>query len=250
MTNQIQHKLSQIEKQHNVKILFAIESGSRAWGFASPDSDYDVRFIYVRPLEYYLRLDKTSDVIEWQLDEVFDICGWDIKKACELLYKSNPTLLEWCRSPIIYKTTAEFGRFKEVANNCAINKAVLYHYLSMAKKQYYRYMEGEKVTHKKYLYQLRAVLACNWILEHNEPPPMEFETMMNHYLSGGMLSTTQHLVAIKKQSFEKDNAEKIPLIDDYLNEHFTIIENKLQELETTDKNSWQAINELFLSYII
>ena len=103
----IQKKLEEIEKQEHVKIILAVESGSRAWGFESTDSDYDVRFIYVREPEMYLRLDTIRDVIEWQLDEVFDICGWDIKKALQLLYKSNPTLFEWIHSPIVYKETEE-----------------------------------------------------------------------------------------------------------------------------------------------
>ena len=98
-------KLREIEKTENVKVLHCIESGSRAWGFASPDSDYDVRFIYIRPYEYYLGFDKKRDVIEYELNDVFDISGWDISKALQLLYKSNPTLFEWMQSPIVYYTT-------------------------------------------------------------------------------------------------------------------------------------------------
>lgn len=87
----IQQKLTEIEEKENIKILHCVESGSRAWGFASPDSDYDVRFIYVRKRDFYLKLEKTRDVIEWQLDETLDINGWDLQKALRLLYKSNPT---------------------------------------------------------------------------------------------------------------------------------------------------------------
>jgi predicted nucleotidyltransferase len=94
-----------MEKKENVRVILEVESGSRAWGFASPDSDYDVRFIYVRPKDFYLKLEKTRDVIEWQLDETLDINGWDLQKALRLLHISNPTLFEWNNSPIIYKTT-------------------------------------------------------------------------------------------------------------------------------------------------
>ena len=90
----IQQKLDAIEQKEHVQILHAVESGSRAWGFASPDSDYDVRFIYVRREEDYLRLGKQRDVIEWQLDETLDINGWDLQKALRLMYGSNPTLLD------------------------------------------------------------------------------------------------------------------------------------------------------------
>ena len=103
-------KLKEIEERENIKILHCIESGSRAWGFASPDSDYDVRFIYVRNKDFYLRLDKTRDVIEWQLDDTLDINGWDLQKALRLLYKSNPTVFEWNASPIVYKTTDEWAK--------------------------------------------------------------------------------------------------------------------------------------------
>lgn len=101
----INEELDKIERKEGVRILHAVESGSRAWGFASPDSDYDVRFVYVRPKEDYLRLDEPKDVIEWQLDEVLDINGWDLKKALRQFAKGNVTLFEWSESPIVYRTT-------------------------------------------------------------------------------------------------------------------------------------------------
>ena len=107
-------KLHEIEKENNVKILLAVESGSRAWGFASPDSDYDVRFIYVRPKEDYLRLENVRDVIELPIDDVLDINGWDLQKTLRLLYKSNPTLFEWFSSPIVYLETDFADRFRKI----------------------------------------------------------------------------------------------------------------------------------------
>ena len=107
MLDIIQKKLGEIEAQEHVKILHCVESGSRAWGFASPDSDYDVRFVYLRRREDYLRLEGIRDVIEWQLDDVLDINGWDIQKYLRLLYKSNPTVFEWDLSPVVYRTTPE-----------------------------------------------------------------------------------------------------------------------------------------------
>ena len=104
MEDIISKKLKEIEQKENVKIIMAVESGSRAWGFASPDSDYDVRFVYVRRPEDYLRLEKTKDVIEWQLDDVLDINGWDLKKALQLMHDSNPSIFEWCASPIVYQS--------------------------------------------------------------------------------------------------------------------------------------------------
>ena len=150
MRETILEKLDVIEKRESIKILHCIESGSRAWGFASPDSDYDVRFIYVRPKNFYLRLDRTDDVIEWQLDDTLDISGWDLKKALILLHKSNPTLFEWNSSPIVYRTTDEWQKISAVINRYFVAKSGLYHYLSTAKRNYREYLKGETVKLKKY----------------------------------------------------------------------------------------------------
>ena len=140
----ILEKLNEIEKRENIKILHCIESGSRAWGFASPDSDYDVRFIYVRPKEFYLRLDKTRDVIEWQLDDTLDINGWDVQKALTLLHKSNPTLFEWNSSPVVYKTTDEWQKISAIINRYFVAKSGLYHYISTAKSNYREYLKSRR----------------------------------------------------------------------------------------------------------
>ena len=149
MLHTIKEKLKEIEERENVKILHCVESGSRAWGFASPDSDYDVRFIYVRPREYYLRLDKTRDVIEWQLDDTLDISGWDLEKALRLLYKSNPTIFEWNASPIVYKTTEEWKEVSAIINTYFNPKSSLYHYLSTARSTYRHFLTGDTVKYKK-----------------------------------------------------------------------------------------------------
>ena len=106
--DRIHKELSTIEKRENLTILLAVESGSRAWGFPSPDSDYDVRFFYIRPREYYLSLEKRRDVVELPFDDVLDISGWDFDKTLRLLRSSNPTLFEWVSSPIIYRKHPAF----------------------------------------------------------------------------------------------------------------------------------------------
>ena len=155
METRIRAKLSEIEAREQVRILHAVESGSRAWGFASPDSDYDVRFVYVREPEFYLRLNKTRDVIEWQLDDTLDINGWDLSKALQLLHKSNPTLFEWNSSPIVYHTTTEWEKIAAIIERYFVAKSGLYHYLSTAKSNYREHLKGETVKYKKYFYVLR-----------------------------------------------------------------------------------------------
>ena len=117
MREKIQAQLRRIEEEEHIKILLAVESGSRAWGFASPDSDYDVRFIYIRPTQDYLRLDSVRDVIELPIDEVLDINGWDLQKTLRLLHKSNPTLFEWFSSPIVYRETEFADTFRKLMSH-------------------------------------------------------------------------------------------------------------------------------------
>ena len=133
---EIQEKLDEIERTEGVRILHVVESGSRAWGFASPDSDYDVRFVYVRPFEDYLSLDELRDTIEWQLDEVLDINGWDLKKALRQFARGNATLFEWSGSPVVYRTTPEWDRIREVAEQYFSEKAAIYHYYGTANHTY------------------------------------------------------------------------------------------------------------------
>lgn len=170
----IQEKLHEIEKRENCRILLAVESGSRAWGFASPDSDYDVRFIYVRDRESYLKLNRPRDVIELPINDVLDINGWDVEKALKLLHKSNPTVFEWFSSPIVYQTTDFTEAFKPVMRRYFSSKSGLWHYLQMAEGNYREYLRGDMVKAKKYFYVLRPILACRWILEKVLRPQCSF----------------------------------------------------------------------------
>ena len=115
--NLILQKLNEIEAAEHVKILHAVESGSRAWGFASPDSDYDVRFIYIRPQNDYLQLQPRQDFIDWELDETLDINGWDLSKTLQHFHKSNATLFEWANSPVVYHTTPEWTQIYNTAKH-------------------------------------------------------------------------------------------------------------------------------------
>lgn len=207
----IPEKLAEIEQRENVRILHCVESGSRAWGFASPDSDFDVRFIYVRPKDFYLRLDKTRDVIEWQLDDVLDINGWDLQKALVLLHKSNPTLFEWNNSPIVYKTTPEWKVISDIISHYFQQKSGLYHYLSTAKSNYREYLHGETVRLKKYFYVLRPILACRWILEKQTPPPMLFTELANACLDDALVPAVNELLRLKMNTPELGEGKRIDI---------------------------------------
>lgn len=249
MIDIIYDKFKEIEERENVRILYCAESGSRAWGFASPDSDYDVRFIYVRPKEFYLRLNKTRDVIEWQLDDTLDINGWDLQKALRLLHNSNPTLFEWNASPIVYKTTEDWASVSDVVNEFFMKKAGLYHYLSTAKHTYREHFHGESVRLKKYFYVLRPLLACRWILKHGTPPPMLFDELAADCLDAELKPAVDELLRMKRETPELGEGMRIGVIDNYIERSLEEIGTIIAELPTEGSESWEMLNELFLSIL-
>ena len=238
-------KLREIEERENVRILHCVESGSRAWGFASPDSDYDVRFIYVRPLSYYLRLEKTRDVIEWQLDDTLDINGWDLCKALQLLHNSNPTLFEWTNSPIVYKTTPQWTEISDVIHHFFQPKSGLYHYLNTARSNYRTYLRGDTVRLKKYFYVLRPILACRWILEKQTPPPMLFSELADACLDTSLVPVVHQLLQQKMETPEMGEGPRIDMINHYLDASIEEIEQRIQALPGSEPPSWDTLNQLF-----
>ena len=239
-------KLAEIEQKENVKIIYCAESGSRAWGISSPDSDFDVRFIYVRPKEYYLRLDKTRDVIEWQLDDTLDINGWDLQKALILLYKANPTIFEWNNSPIVYKTTLEWKKISTQFKSYFQVKPVLYHYLSLARKTYKEYLIGDVVRLKKYFYALRPILACKWIIDKNTPPSMLFSELAELYLDKKIAPAVQELLYLKKDTPELGKSKRIDIINNYIEESIKEIEDTLKSMPDVGIKGWDILNKIFL----
>lgn len=245
----IQEKLSEIEEKEHIRILHCVESGSRAWGFASPDSDYDVRFIYVREPKFYLRLEKTRDVLEWELNDVYDINGWDLQKMLRLLHKSNPTIFEWNSSPIVYRTTPEWKQVQSMINDYFLTKSGLYHYLSIAKSNYLEYLKGDEVKLKKYFYVLRPVLACRWILDRNCPPPMLFSELADTQLDAAMKPVVADLLSLKMQTPELGMSKRIDALNHYLDKEIEQISNTLLTLPEQSSNAWNALNDTFLRII-
>lgn len=245
----IAEKLLEIEQSENVRIIHAVESGSRAWGFASTDSDYDVRFIYVRKPEFYLKLEKTRDVIEWQLDEVLDINGWDLQKMLRLLYKSNSTVFEWNRSPIVYKTTQEWENIRSIIDCYFSQKNGIYHYLSTAKSNYREYLKCETVKFKKYFYVLRPILACRWILDRKTPPPMLFSELVEAELVMEMRPDVNRLLEIKMNASEAGTGSRLDGLNRYIERSFEEIENELNSLPDIGDRSWEQLNEIFLKIV-
>ena len=246
MREKIQEQLRRIEEAENIKILFAVESGSRAWGFASPDSDYDVRFIYIRRLEDYLRLNTIRDVIELPIDDALDINGWDLQKTLRLLHKSNPTLFEWFSSPIVYQETEFADKFRDLMMHYFSSKKTMYHYVSMAEENYREYLKGDLIRAKKYFYVLRPVLACQWILDWGTPPPMLFSELLKAELPVELIDVVNQLLELKMNSPEVKLIKRISEINEYLDESIPRIKRAVRLLEDSLTPDWNELNQLFL----
>lgn len=270
ITQAIKEKLSQIEQRENIRILYACESGSRAWGFASPDSDYDVRFIFVRPVEDYLRVKELPDFIDAELNEIYDINGWDLKKFFKQLYKSNPVLFEWANSPIVYKTTPEWESVKTIMKDYVLQVAMIHHYRGMGRRNCFlaisanekaklsrnpsskdlgRALRGSagEIVLKKYLYVLRPVLACIWIMQKHTVPPTEFSKLVDEVLPDVLKTSVDELLTVKMKSGEKDKGSRIPQIDSF-------IEAKLNEatvypVVAEEQENYEKLDKLFLEIV-
>ena len=235
-------KIKEIEEKEHIKVLHVIESGSRAWGFASPDSDYDVRFIYVRDKYFSLSLRDTKVFIDWELNEVLDINGWDLKKALQHFHKSNATLFEWSNSPVVYYTTDAWKNlYSRAARNYFACKPALYHYYGTANKNYREYLMDDMVKYKKYFYVLRPILACKWIEEKKSPPPVLFDELAGAVLEDDMKAAVEDLLAKKVKMSESDKAPKIEKINRYIEEKLSNYK-ALVDSKKDDRNpDWEPL---------
>ncbi len=183
MRQAIEEALGRVEEAEHLRVLYAVESGSRAWGFASRNSDWDVRFIYIRHPDWYLSVQRRRDVLEYPLDGDLDVSGWDLKKALGLFAKSNPPLLEWLRSPLVYREAfSVMETLRTLSARYFSSRSCMHHYFHMAEGNYREYLQGDSVRVKKYFYVLRPVLACKWVAAHGTMPPMEFASLAEDQL--------------------------------------------------------------------
>ena len=212
--NSIPLILGEIEKRYDVRILLAVESGSRAWGFASKDSDWDVRFIYCHKPEWYFSVDEQRDVIEELFDNDIDAVGWDIKKALAQLKRSNPSFMEWIKSPIVYHSDETFmNRITPIAQQCFNPTKAMYHYQRIYVKHDERYLQKQGYPMKRYLYYLRGILACQWIEKYQTIPPVSFQQLYEDVVEDQEIKEgIKGLVTLKSSSKEMDMSE----VPDYL----------------------------------
>lgn len=246
----IKYTLRCLEEENNIEILIAVESGSRAWGFPSPDSDYDCRFIYKHNRDYYLSLDEGKDYIELPVDEIYDVNGWDIKKVLKAVRKNNPTIFEWIQSPIIYK---EVDGFKEellkISNEYYDNVPVLYHYVSTAKNKINTLSE-EQGKLKTYFYILRPLLACKWTMKNKDIPPMEFYKLIEDCdIPEEVMVEINKLLEQKKYAKENEKIAMNIVVLNYCKDIIFLVDEYLKNnRKKYDKNS-DVLNKSFRKFL-
>jgi predicted nucleotidyltransferase len=218
--------LAGLERRHDVRVLFACESGSRGWGFASPDSDYDVRFVYVNRLSWHLTVDAGRDVIEQPISGELDVSGWDLRKTLQLLRDSNPTLLEWLRSPIVYREEAPWtARLRRLAEQGFSRVRGYHHYVAMARKNLREHLYADVVRYKKYLYVLRPLLAARWIREGRGVPPMRFaELVAAPSLDAALVAEIDALLEVKMRAGESATSPRWVGIHDFIERELAVAE--------------------------
>jgi predicted nucleotidyltransferase len=242
----IRQSLQQIADVDEVRILYAVESGSRGWGFASTDSDWDVRFIYLHPPEWYLSIRHRRDVLEFPLHQGLDISGWDLRKALVLFAKSNPPLLEWLRSPIVYREEGStIAVLRRLSEEYFSPRSCMHHYLHMAEGNYREYLRGEQVRVKKYFYVLRPVLACRWIQAHESMPPMEFADLVADQLPPALQGVVADLLRRKREGDELASGPRVGEINDFLEAELPRLREALPRVPRRPKPDWELLDRVF-----
>lgn len=226
---EILRRIHAAEVEHGVRVLLAVESGSRAWGFESQNSDYDVRFIYCHPTNYYLSigLEEQRDVIEYPITDEIDMNGWDIRKALRLFWKSNPVFLEWIQSPIIYIQSGHFSsRVQALVPSVFSLERSFHHYRNMAMTNYRETLRGDLVPIKKYFYVLRPLLAVRWLERYGTAVPIEFQKLLHLIETNPDLKNDINNLLLRKRQVPEIGLEP-PVLS--INE---FIESELKRLES------------------
>ena len=252
MKEKIIERLHEIEKKYDVKVLLAVESGSRAWGFASADSDYDVRFIYIHRKNWYLSLVEGRDVIEeMDPDGILDFAGWDLKKALLLMSKCNSMFVEWLRSPVVYYKDCTFVyAVEKLSRLCFRRNYCMNHYYHMAVKHDERYLEKRGFELKRFMYYLRGLLAAKWAFLENDYPPVPFLTLVDSLVTDKAVhDELVEMVRLKSESKEHDTTIVSDKLIEYAAGLQTEIESALKDQKKGPAPDIKPLDTFFLEYI-
>ena len=246
----VKSKLHKIEEEHDVTILYAVESGSRAWGFESTDSDYDIRFIYAHKKNWYLNILPKKDVIEYPITDEFDYSGWDLRKTMFLMNKSNPVLFEWLVSPVVYyKDEYFYSVMEQLSKNYFSPISSIYHYLHMANGNYRQFLQTDEVKIKKYFYVLRPILACLWIEKFNESPPVEFEKLLTQITDKELLGKINELLTKKKSGAELGLEPRVNIINNSIDNMLQHFQKTADTFDPRNKPKQELLEEGFIKIL-
>ncbi|MGI9241140.1 MAG: nucleotidyltransferase domain-containing protein [Verrucomicrobiales bacterium] len=218
MKAQIQSRLGQLSRERGIRILYACESGSRAWGFASPDSDYDVRFIYAHEPDWYVSIDRRDETIELPPEGDLDLVGWDLRKAVRLFAKSNGALVEWLHSPAVYLEATEITSvWRSLVPDAISPKSLACHYLGQCRRIWLGLLQSDQVRAKHYLYSLRSLLAANFVLRRRTVAPVRFDALVDASdLPNPVRQAIRELVGAKSAAPETFELAPIPLLHRFI----------------------------------
>ncbi len=247
----INSQLHQLALQEQIVILYACESGSQAWGFPSPDSDYDVRFIYLRPLDWYLSIEDRRDTIDLPVDKVLDINGWDLRKALKLFKGSNSVIYEWIQSPLAYESDGNLtAELLTLANSYYSPRAGIHHYLNMATNCYQESLQSSPVKLKKYFYAIRPILAARWIVEHRTVPPMVLSQLLPTISDRPeILAEIDRLLAIKQTATEAMTIPVSAVLNDFIRSEIEYCDNAVKLIPKHYPDS-SKLDALFRRYVL
>jgi len=250
MKSEIVAQIQRIESTHDVTVLYACESGSRGWGFASPDSDYDVRFIYVHRLPWYLQVSHARDVIEMPINGDLDINGWELRKALGLMKTGNATLIEWLNSPVVYRADESFlAQIREAAQQTHQSERSFHHYIHMARGNYREYLRGETVRLKRYLYVLRPLLATLWVEQGRGVAPIRFSDLVDALVTDPVLrQSIDELLDHKRQARESQYGRPWPLINQFIDRELTRLESVSPP--THQKIDFSVLDDLLMHIVL
>ena len=220
MKTHIINKLTDIAAEQDVRILFACESGSRGWQFPSPDSDYDVRFIYVRPMDGYLSVAGRDEQIGFPVNDELDIYGWDILKVLRLIRKSNTAPFEWLQSPVVYMQQAGFrDELWTLCGQYFDRRSNIHHYLGMARAALDTVVNNNEITIKKLFYVLRSLLAAKWCVERGCIAPMSIRPLTG-LMPENLQLMTDSLIACKSEAPEGLTVAIDPELKQYIDREY------------------------------
>ncbi|NJL89222.1 MAG: nucleotidyltransferase domain-containing protein [Coleofasciculaceae cyanobacterium SM2_1_6] len=246
-SDELKNLLYKVEVEHKLSVIYGLESGSRAWGFESQNSDYDVRFFYIRPANWYLSIEKRNDVLELGTSNDLDLSGWDIRKSLLFLRQSHPVLLEWLRSPIVYiEQSGIVQQMREIGEEFFAPRTSLYHYIGWAERILHRYFQRPDLAAKRYFYVMRPILCCRWIQTIEGQPPLQIQELINAIeMPIEAKSAIENLIERKRAGYELDSVGRILALDQYISETLPQIKDLLSELPKPEYVPFELLNSLF-----